>query len=157
MPSRIGAETAAKCAAAWPDVLARIAGGSTIAEAVAAHGLEPQHLFAFRTGDEQRRQAWEDARRASADSFADEALATARNADLDSAHARVLTDTLKWAAAKRNPDHYADRSRHDVNVKSLDLTPILERAEARLQLAQAAGRVVEGIVLGTETEVNALM
>jgi hypothetical protein len=45
--------------------------------------------------------------------------------------------------AKRDPDRYADRSRHDINVKTLDLGPILARAEARL----AAQRVVEGEVL----------
>jgi hypothetical protein len=59
--------------------------------------------------------------------------------------------------AKRDPDRYADRSRHDINVKTLDLTPILQRAEARLALAQAAGQVIEGVVLSRETDANALM
>ena len=157
MPSRIGAETAAKCAAAWPDVLARLNDGETVKAICASLELTPNMLWAFRAAEPDRRQAWEDAMRDSAMALVDEAMDTARNDDIDPNRARVRCNVLQWAAEKRDPERYAQRSRHDVNVKSLDLTPILERAEARLQLAQAAGRVVEGIVLGTETEVNALM
>jgi len=138
-------------------VVARIANGQDIDQAVEAHGLTSNALWAFRAGREDLQAEWTEARLASADSFADEALRTARDSDLDPAHARVLVDTLKWAAAKRNPDHYADRSRHDINVKTLDLTPILQRAEARLALAQAAGQVIEGVVLSRETDANTLM
>jgi hypothetical protein len=141
--ARIGAELAARVAAAWPDILDRISEGETIPGACAVHGLKRAHVRAWRVADPERLQEWNDARVASADAFADEALATARNTEVDAAYARVLVDTLKWAAAKRNPDHYADRSRHDINVKTLDLGPILARAEARL----AAQRVIEGEVL----------
>ena len=146
MVTRISVETVERCAAAWPDVVASVAGGSDVETATAEHGLTPNALWAFRAGRPELLQEWTQARLASADSFADEALRTARNSKLDPSHARVLVDTLKWAAAKRNPDHYADRSRHDINVKAIDYTQVLERAERRLA-AQAAARIVEGEVL----------
>ena len=157
MPSRIGAETAAKCAAAWPDILARIRDGELVAKVAGAYGLSRSMLWAYRAGSPELRKEWLEVMHDSADALFEDAIETARDTEIDPKRARVLCDMLTLAAEKRDPERYARRERHDVNVKSLDLTPILERAEARLQLAQAAGRVVEGIVLGTETEVSALM
>jgi hypothetical protein len=45
-------------------------------------------------------------------------------------------DTLKWAAAKRNPDHYSDRTRVDVR-QTVDYAGILSRAELRLAQMRA--------------------
>src|SRR3990167_8868336 len=109
--ARIGAQLAARGAAASPDILDRISEGATIPAACAEHGLKRAHVRAWRVVDPERLREWEDARVASADAFADEALATARNTKVDAAYARVLVDTLKWAAAKRNPDHYAEIGR----------------------------------------------
>ena len=97
----------------------------------------------------------------SADSFMDEALDIARG-DLiigpvldasgspkldrrgdpilirgDSAHARTRIDTLKWAARIRNPRLYGDKAQLDVNVKHVDLTRIIQEANARLAQARA--------------------
>ena len=147
MTTRISAETRAKCAAAWPLILAEIAGGETVQKACEAHGLTRGMLWAYRADDEALRTAWNDALRDSADSLFDEALETARNSGLDSRHARVKVAALQWAAEKRDPDRYAPRSKHDLTVKTLDLNPILQRAEQRLAQARAAGRIVEGEVL----------
>jgi terminase small subunit-like protein len=100
-------------------------------------------MWAYRTDSEELRGKWNDALRDSADSLFDEALQTARDSKLDSRHARVKCAVLQWAAEKRDPDRYAPRSKHDLTVKTLDLSPILARAEARL----AASRIIEGEVL----------
>lgn len=135
MPTRISEGTRAKCAAAWDDIMARISGGETVFDACAAHGLTRAMLWAYRADSEQLREAWKDALRDSADALFDEMLATARNSRLDSRHARVKCNALMWAAEKRDPDRYAPRSKHDLTVKTLDLSPILQRAEARLRAA----------------------
>ena len=143
MTTRISEQTRAKCAVAWPDVLARISAGETVTDACKAHSLERQHFWAYRAGSEDLRTAWNDALRDSADALFDEALETARSSKLDSRHARVKCAVLQWAAEKRDPDRYAPRSKHDLTVKTLDLSPILARAEARL----AASRIIEGEVI----------
>ena len=147
MAHRIGAEVRERCAAAWDDVLARIVAGQTVGEACAAHGLERGWLWAYRVDSHDLREAWREALRDSADALFDEAVETARNSRLDSRHARVKCNVLQWAAEKRDPDRYAPRSKHDLTVKTLDLSPILLRAEQRLALAQSTARIVEGEVL----------
>jgi len=130
MVTRISEETAARVAIAWPDILAAIALGSTIKAACAPHGLTANELWAFRSASADRRREWNDARTASADSFLEQILETINNRLLDPAHARVRVDALKWAAAKRNPDHYSDRQNLHV-TQSVDLRPALEAAAQR--------------------------
>lgn len=163
-------ELKAKCAAAWSDILARIADGGTIEAACKAHGLAKESLRQYRAGNPQLMQAWEDARLASADSFFEEAMAVARDPHIDvvvlkdeageplldaenrprtqqvrryADSTRVLVDTLKWAAAKRNPRVYNDKSSIDVNVKTVDLTAIIRDANARLAAAKH-GQIIDG-------------
>ena len=143
MATRISDETRQACAAAWDDILAAIEGGELIADACRAHGLKESHVRAYKRDDPELGRQWNDARRDSAGQLEDEALATVRNSNVDAAYARVLVDTLKWAAAKRNPDHYAERTRQDINVKTLDYSAILARAEARLA-QQRAPALIDG-------------
>lgn len=60
------------------------------------------------------RHLYAQARAAQADAFLEEAMNAARTAnDKDSAAAaRVLADTIKWAAARLNPQKYGDVLRH---------------------------------------------
>ena len=140
-----------RCAAAWLDILARIAGGQLITAACAAHNLSREDLFRYRSGNKALMDAWEEARRASADSFFEEAINAARDPHVDVSvgddgktvtvrryadATRVLIDTLKWASAKRNPREYSDKSQVDVNVKTVDLTSIIRDANARLAAAK---------------------
>ena len=60
----------------------------------------------------------------------------------DSAHARTRIDTLKWAARLRNPRDYSDKAQLDVNVRTVDLTRIIEQANQRLANAPRA-RILE--------------
>ena len=157
MASRIGAEQAAKVAAVWPDVLSRLRVGELVSVVAESYDLSRGDLWAYRNADPNLRGAWADAMLDSADALCEIALETASNTDIDAKRAQVMCNMLMLVAEKRNPERYAQRSRHDINVKTLDLTPILQRAEARLALAQAAGQVIEGVVLSRETDANTLM
>lgn len=150
-------EIRARCAAAWVDILGQLAEGKSIQDACKAHGLSRQYLHEYRVGNKALTDQWEDARKASADSFFDEAMAVARDPHIDlvdkdgnvvpvrryADSTRVLVDTLKWAAAKRNPREYNDKSQIDVNVKTVDLTAIIRDANARLA-ASKQNPAIEG-------------
>lgn len=163
MTTRIGAETRAKIAAAWPDILGGIASGDLVRDVLKRAGFSYTQVRAYYQEDAQRRKEWEDAREESADSFLDEVLAVSRDSgDIvrdaageivldkdgqpllirpDSALARVRVDALKWAARIRNPRAYSDKAQLDVNVRTVDLTRIISEANARL--AGRAPRVLE--------------
>lgn len=139
---RIGEDTRARIAAAWPDVLAALADGELVADTLNAHAISRGMLRAFLSESADRRAEWDQARERSADAFMDQALEAAYNNRLDPAHARVRIDTLKWAARIRNPRLYGDKAQLDVNVRTVDLTRIIQDANARL-IASQAGRVLE--------------
>ena len=142
MTSRIGAETAARIAAAWPGVLNAIAAGELVRDALNSAAISRGMLRAYLAGDAGAKREWDEAREASADAFMDQALDVANNRTDDATHARTRIDTLKWAARIRNPRLYGDKAQLDVNVRTIDLTRIIEAANARLAEARA-GRVIE--------------
>ena len=144
--NRIGPETAARMTAAWPAILDALANGRLVREVMREHKISDGMKRAYLAGNAQARIDWDAAREASADAFMDEALATANSPTADAAHARTKIDTLRWAARIRNPRLYGDKAQLDVNVRTVDLTRIIQDANARL----AAGRqpqLIEGQVL----------
>ena len=162
MATRISPETAARVRAAWPALLAAVAGGAGIKQAIEAQGLQTEWVRAFRASDPAADGDWMRAKEESADAYSDEGLDVARNPvkiikpgepgnetgtqpliiKVDPASARVHVDYLKWLSAKRNPRVYSDRAQLDVNVKTLDLTRIISEANARLANAPR-GRILE--------------
>lgn len=78
----------------------------------------------------------------SADAFLDKAMDAAENAGRDAKAARVQLAAYQWIAEKRDPDRYGQRTRADINVRTVDLTKIIQDANARL-IAQQQGRVIE--------------
>lgn len=156
---RISEETRARIARAWPDILTALAAGELVRNVLRKHDVSADMLRAYRASEPSARQEWEDAREQSADALFEEALQIARDpfeeiadptgADKplvkvrrDPSHARVMVDTLKWAARIRNPRLYSDKSTLDVNVRTVDLTRIIEAAQARLA-AQRAPRILD--------------
>lgn len=135
--ARISAETAARIAAAWPQLLQAIADGRPIGESTRALGFSPDMLRAYRRDNPDAAADWELARQQSADAFADDILATIDNSVLDPQSARVRVDALKWLAAKRNPRVYSDRVDHNVNVRTVDLTRVIADARARVEARRA--------------------
>ena len=134
-----------KARAAFPDLLAGIAAGELIKDLLAKHGLQRKTVSRLIVADRELHRQWDEARESSADAFMDEAMDVARS-DIDkeyAQHARTRIDTLKWAARIRNPRLYGDRSSVDLNVRTIDLTRIIQDANARLA-AQQQGRIIEG-------------
>lgn len=125
----------------WPQFLERVAAGELIKEICADLGVtRGMYRCWIAEGGPARRTEWELAREASADAFADMAIdeAMANKSQFEAAHARTRIDTLKWAARIRNPRAYSDKAQLDVNVKTVDLTRIIEAAHARLAAARPA-------------------
>ena len=142
---RISDATRARIAQAWPDILAALADGELVRDALEAAGITRDMFRAF-IADPARKAEWDNAREQSAHAFMEQALDAANNRKLDPAHARVRIDTLKWAARIRNPRLYGDKAQLDVNVRTVDLTRIIEAANQRLAAAQV-GRIVDGQVI----------
>lgn len=135
--SRISEETRARIAAAWPDILNKVAAGELVGETITAAGFSREMIRAYLASVPGARQEWDDARMESADAFFDQAQAIASKPSKDPKAARVQLQALQWLAGKRNPRVYGDRAQLDVNVKHVDLTRVIEAAQARLAAARA--------------------
>ena len=144
--TRISEETRERVRKAWPDVLAGLANGELVRAVLVRHGISDPVKRAFLATEPGAQEDWDRAREASADAFMDQALETANNPTDDAAHARTRIDTLKWAARIRNPRLYGDKQVLDVNVRTVDLTRIIQDANARLAAAREP-RVIEGAVI----------
>ena len=151
MTGRISEGTRERIAKAWPELMDTLANGQLVHVALAAAGISRDQMRAYKAGNPQACKEWDMAREDSADAFMDDALATANNPALDPAHARVKVDTLKWAARIRNPRLYGDKAQLDVNVRTVDLTRIIQDANARLAAAQA-GRIIDAQVIPAQLE-----
>ena len=147
MATRISAETAARIEKAWPDLLDQLAAGEVMAPHYARHKVSADQVRVWRVaGGPTRATEWDSAREQSADAYLDRIAQIADNPGSDSGIARVRIDAMRWIASKRNPRLYSDRAQLDVNVRTVDLTRIIEAANARLAASQA-GRIIEGQVI----------
>lgn len=136
MGHRISAEKQQKIAEHWPAILQAIRDGARIDHTAAAHGLIRADLWAYRHGKPDLVAAWYDAIKDSADSFVDQMVDVMSEADTNAKGARVKASILQWIAEKRDPDRYGQRTRADINVKTVDLTAIIKDANARLAAAK---------------------
>ena len=143
MTSRIGPDTAERIRQAWPDLLERIAAGDRVDKSLEALKITRNMVRAYLRDVAGARAEWDDAREASADAYFDELQDVTYNPGSDPAAARVKQQGLMWMAAKRDPRRYSDRVDHNVTVKTIDLTRIIEAANARL----ASARVIDGQVV----------
>ncbi len=153
MTTRMSDDTRQRIAAAWPDIIGALANGAQVNVTLTKHGVSAPTARLYRLENPLAQSEWDAAREQSADALFDEALSIARDpfVDLgkndkgeqvivrrDSAHARTHIVTLKWAARIRNPRLYGDKQQLDVNVRTVDLTRIIQDANARLIHARAA-------------------
>ena len=144
MATRISPETSERIAAAWPDLLDQLAAGEVMAPHYKRHGVSADQVRVWRVaGGPERAAEWDAAREQSADAYADQVADMVNNPGADSGIARAKLDALKWLASKRNPRSYSDRVDHNVTVRTIDLTRIIEAANARL----ASARVIEAEVV----------
>jgi hypothetical protein len=140
----ISKETHASIAKAWPEIIEALGNGQEVRAVLARHDLSRGMLVAFINGQAGAKQEWDNAKELSAEHFFDQlvALMEDNSAKLDPARVRVNADILKWMIGKRNPRVYSDKSQVDINVKTLDLTAIVNAARARLEAARPA-RVID--------------
>lgn len=148
---RISPETSARIAAAWPTILGAFADGALVRDTLNELGFTRGMLRAYLANSPQARTEWDLAREESAHALMEDALEVAYNRKVDPAHSRVLVDTLKWAARIRNPKLYGDKAQLDVNVRTVDLTRIIQDANARLASSQARalGDVSDAVLVDT--------
>lgn len=125
-------EKTAAIAARWPDILQDIRDGERVDKTCERYGIDRRVLWAYWSGDPQLRAAWYDALKESADAFFTKAIEAADNAEANPKAARVRANIYQWAAEKRDPDRFGQRTRADINVKTVDLTAIIQDANARL-------------------------
>lgn len=128
-----------------------IAEGKTMRQVGAAFGISADSIYKWiHEGGENRRQAWADAKRRSADSLVDEGLQILDDgADITNSAqatiARSRAEYRKWLASIRNREDYGDQAGVQVN---------LSIGELHLRALQAKGRSPlpekEPIVLGGE-------
>lgn len=131
--SRISEATREKVRKAWPAILDALAGGSSVSKAIKEHAITYGVISAFIASEPDARTEWETAKEVSAEVLFDDLLelTSSRFESIDPTRARATMDSLKWLAAKRNPRVYSDRSQVDVNVKTIDLTKIIQEAHKR--------------------------
>lgn len=130
-----------------------VAAGDSIGDACKAAGVSRHDVRHYRLANPEASREWDLAREQSADAYADRIAELAESPGADANQARVRIDAYKWLASKRNPRVYSDKQQVDVNVKTVDLTRIIEQANARLaasrnpELAARAAAAVDAQVL----------
>ena len=146
MATRIGEDTRKRIEAAWPDLLDALAAGEIMAPHYAKAKVSADQVRVWRVESPDRGKEWDTAREQSADAYADMIAEVANTPMSDSAAARVRIQALQWLAGKRNVQRYGERTTHDLTIKTIDLTTIIQAANARLAAAQP-GRVIEAEVV----------
>jgi hypothetical protein len=154
MGHRISPEKQKIVADNWPAILQAIRDGARIDHTAASYGLVRADLWAYRNGKPDLVAAWYDAIKDSADAFVDQMVNVMAEAEGNAKSARVKAGILQWIAEKRDPDRYGQRTRADINVKTVDLTAIIKDANARLAAAKDP-RLIEGERINTADVDNA--
>lgn len=135
--ARLGPDTIARIEAGWQTVLAAVAAGRRMDQACEAIGLNPDHMRVYRATRPDKEREWQAARKQSAEAFADKAQDIVEGPMMDAQAARVKIDFYKWLASKRDPQGFSDKAMVDINVKHVDLTRIIEAANARILAGRA--------------------
>lgn len=137
MATHNSAATVARIEAAWSDLIAAVAAGRRMDQACEAASLMPDQVRVYRVTRPEREREWQSARKQSAEAFADKVLEILEGPIADGAVARAKMDGWKWLASKRDPASYSDKQQVDINVKHVDLTRIIEAANARILAGRA--------------------
>ena len=131
----------ARVESAWPELLARIAAGAELGDTLKALGLTRDAVRAYRYLVDKAEEQYQLARKESAAAMFEELriLAKTRSRDqVEAADKRAEMDIVRWMIMKLDPKNYSDKAQLDVNVKTMDLTDIVNNAAARLAAHRAA-------------------
>ena len=132
----MSSEQRALIAQAWPDILQDIRDGERVDLTCNKYGIDRRMLWKHWSTDPVLRAAWYDALKDSADAYFTKAIQAADDADVNPKAARVRANIYQWAAEKRDPDRFGQRTRADINIKTVDLTSIIADANNRLAAAR---------------------
>lgn len=132
MTTRIGDETRARIAGAWPILLDALETGVPFGPLLDQAGISRGQVAAYRIENAQADKEWSTSREAGADAFADQIHQIANSPGADANAARVKIQALQWLASKRNPRVYSDKQDITMTVRTVDLTAIIQAANARL-------------------------
>ena len=142
MPSTLAPDTRQRIADAWSDILQAVRDGARVDQTCERYGISTSQLWLYRNGVPELRDQWRDAMKDSADAYVQKAIQVAEEAEKSPKAARVKASIYQWVAEKRDPDKYGQRTRADINVKTVDLTGIIADANARLAAARQ-NRVID--------------
>lgn len=114
------------------DILQAIRDGARVDKTCESYGISTAQLWLFRNRDPELRAAWHDAMKDSADAYVQKAQQVIEDDTVNPKAARVKLSGYQWLAEKRDPDKYGQRTKADINVRTVDLTAIIQDANARL-------------------------
>ena len=149
--SKVGERARAVIEQIWPALMDALETGEEFGSILEAAGVSRGAVRAYRLEDPAKDREWAMAREFGADAYADKINAIANNPGADANLARVSIQAWQWLAAKRNPRVYSDKTQIDMNVRTVDLTAIIQAANARLAAARQA-QVIDGSCERVELE-----
>lgn len=149
MTTRLSLATIARIETAWPQILDAIARGDRLDDGITKpHGLSLDQVRTYRRSRPERVREWEDALEDSAHALVGKAQQEIEKPLRDQAAvgaARIRAEFYLKLAAKRLPRVYSEKAQIDVNVKHIDLTDAINKAQARI----AAWRPVITVMANT--------
>lgn len=134
--------------AALPNILERLADGSTLEAACKAHKLTRQSFRDYITANPEAGLAYDRAREAQTEALIDQLQATINDMKMDPRIQANRIKALTWLIEKRDPARYGQRATMDVNIKLPDLSRALEDSDRREQelLARRAALMLPAVV-----------
>lgn len=136
MATRLSPATIARIEAAWPQILDALACGERLDDSITKpHGLSLDQVRTYRRTRPERVREWEDALEDSAHALVGKAQHEIEQPLRDQAAvgaARIRAEFYLKLAAKRLPRVYSEKAQIDVNVKHIDLTDAINKAQARI-------------------------
>lgn len=136
MATHLSPATIARIETAWPAILDAIARGDRLDDGITKpHNLTLDQVRTYRRTRPERVREWEDALEDSAHALVGKAQHEIEQPLRDQAAvgaARIRAEFYLKLAAKRLPRVYSEKAQLDVNVRHIDLTDAINKAQARI-------------------------
>lgn len=144
------AEMALRFDEALSDILHRLADGSTLANACAAHNLTRQSFRDYITARPDAGLAYDRAREAQTEALMDELIEVMNSTTIDPRLQANKIKALQWLVEKRDPAKYGQKASIEHNIKGgLDLGRALGEADKREQALlarRAAAQLLQAVI-----------
>lgn len=134
----------------WPKIIRRLRTGEPITKILRGMQISYRRMLEFQRKFPERKSEYRDAVEEGIESLVDGLLDIIEK-EKDVSRARLKVETIKWLAAVRFPERYAERSKLDVRVQHWDMGKILHAAQRRLTRYR---EVIDALPAGTGTEAS---